>query len=419
MLPISWPFQNLISSPFSPGSGISYLLRDEFTTALAADSVNGTAAEPGPGTRVVVDTGSDLSITGGEAVKVSGVANANITYPFTRVAGAVVKIHFRTEVPDANSQVGFGANVNLIESAMTIDNRGGGAGRKRIFQTNNGPLIFQSTNGDQWDNDVVVILRSTGAYYFYNDDTDWLLLYSDAANATASLVAGFRTVNPGDEGRWSFIRIPTQTFLPTPLAYDTFTRADGALGSTEIIGPDSQAVVARVWTVQSGDWEISSNTLITAAVAGAGIATIASIGNGDYLIEIDITTPGAGTTPAGLIIRFTNTSNYWYIKMTPGTAGTDFELIEVNAGVPTTRASSDEDFAVATLFNVKIAVEGDDEWRIFLDDTVAFTFTTTNAFNENATIIGCRDEGDDNFIFDNILIFARGTDNEYSRLDDF
>ena len=45
--------------------GVSYLLRDEFTSALAAGSVNGTAAEPGPGTRAVTDANSKLSITGG------------------------------------------------------------------------------------------------------------------------------------------------------------------------------------------------------------------------------------------------------------------------------------------------------------------------------------------------------------------
>ena len=41
----------------------AWLLYDQFTTIRAVTAVNGTAAEPGPGTRVVVDTESKLSIT--------------------------------------------------------------------------------------------------------------------------------------------------------------------------------------------------------------------------------------------------------------------------------------------------------------------------------------------------------------------
>jgi len=42
---------------------VVYLLRDEFATDLAAGSVDGTSAEPGPGTRKVIDTESKLSIS--------------------------------------------------------------------------------------------------------------------------------------------------------------------------------------------------------------------------------------------------------------------------------------------------------------------------------------------------------------------
>ena len=71
-----------------PGRGrgraaaLRYLLRDEFTTDLAAGAVNGTAAEPGPGTRTVVDLGNRLYIIGGKAIIMpytGGITNYCVT----------------------------------------------------------------------------------------------------------------------------------------------------------------------------------------------------------------------------------------------------------------------------------------------------------------------------------------------------
>lgn len=51
------------------GSGsvptLEYLIRDDYTDTVVAGSVNGTSATPGPGTRVVVDTESKLSLSSG------------------------------------------------------------------------------------------------------------------------------------------------------------------------------------------------------------------------------------------------------------------------------------------------------------------------------------------------------------------
>lgn len=59
------------------GSTISppYLVRDQFTTNLSAGSVNGTLAEPGPGTRTVVDSGNHLSIASNRVVASAAAAN--------------------------------------------------------------------------------------------------------------------------------------------------------------------------------------------------------------------------------------------------------------------------------------------------------------------------------------------------------
>lgn len=61
---------------------LKYLLRDDFTTDLAAGSVNGTPAEPGPGVRSVVDTTSNISISGGKAIFASGKTPASYNDPY-------------------------------------------------------------------------------------------------------------------------------------------------------------------------------------------------------------------------------------------------------------------------------------------------------------------------------------------------
>ena len=80
---------------------IAYDLEDNFTDERAAGSVNGTAATPGPGTRVVVDEEVRMPITGGKLV-IAGFPPASYALgdpglwldAVTRVAGKVLVISF-------------------------------------------------------------------------------------------------------------------------------------------------------------------------------------------------------------------------------------------------------------------------------------------------------------------------------------
>lgn len=406
--------------------GIKYLLRDEFITDLAAGSVNGTAAEPGPGTRTVRDVENKLSISGGNAAFAAQAtpnwAEEDIVYsdvPITRIAGRILIGNWEY------SSIGWVFLWSFVDTTTPVwsgfvNIREGLACQDEAFWTLVEPgageiTYFPPVSGTTYT--VAMTLRAAGVYLFHKVSAgNWILDYLTAVDSTATLYVastGYSCVFTS-----SFVRVPTNLFLPTPLSYDTFTRANGSLGNTETSGPDAQSTPVRAWTEQSGDWEISSNKLRTAAAAGAGIATV-PVGVADVLYQITITIPGAGTTPGGIDIRLSDTSNYWYLKITPGTVGTDFELVEVNAGVPTTRASADIDWVAATDYAIMVAVEGDDEWRVFVDDVSKFTYTTTNTFNSTATICGVEDEGDSNFQFDDLLLFSRGTDGAYTELDNY
>jgi len=72
---------------------------------------------------------------------------------------------------------------------------------------------------------------------------------------------------------FEYIRIPDLLWLPTPVAYDSFTRANGPLGTSEATGPDGQAVTGRTWESGGATWAISSNKAMNAPTEGADTVT--------------------------------------------------------------------------------------------------------------------------------------------------
>jgi len=346
------------------------------------------------------------------------------------------------------------------------------------------------------------------------------------------------------------------TYLPTPTCYDTFTRSDGALGSSETTGPDSQATPQRTWTTIGGDLDIASNAVqggdaqtelvqnsgvesftgteddgtsddfdnwletpntggIIEAVTGVkhggsyavkltkgsagntfvrqtGIAVTAAklywgaawvygdggtgtarmalfdsdnvqtvftvdgattaawqllsavvaaptgcselvpyiyaragtgdvcyaddfslvechaeyidVGDADVQIVANVTTPASGTAPFGLILR-RNGAIQWLVQITPGTAGTDLELIELDDGAPTSRANADVDWTADTQYEIQVSCSGDDI-NVYVDNAQELTYGTCTVGQAN-TQFGYFDSAEGNATLDDILIFAK------------
>jgi len=80
------------------------------------------------------------------------------------------------------------------------------------------------------------------------------------------------TFETGNEALTSeYVRVPDIIWLPTPVAYDSFTRADGPLGTSETSGPDGQAVTGRTWNFDAGVWTVDTNQAKGSPVAGGEI----------------------------------------------------------------------------------------------------------------------------------------------------
>jgi len=273
---------------------VRWLLRDDFCDTRAAGAVDGTPATPGPGTRTVVDTGNHMSVNGDFLTTDGSVATGDprcyYNVVFTRQAGLVALCDIET-----NSRIYFGFDSGV------------GAEPDLAALSFNGTPLFA------WDGGVArqvgtivlgakyklgIVLRTSGLYCFIKGQafTHWTLLWFSAANNTANLYLGAcgRTGTLDSD----FIRVPDALWLPNPLAHDSFTRANGPLGSTEDTGPDGQPSTIRVWQLGGATWAVSANEAVNTPTLGSEELT-----NGNF-------TAWTGDDPDNWSVLLEDVNNY-------------------------------------------------------------------------------------------------------------
>lgn len=292
------------------GSGIRYTLRDDFTDTLAAGAVNGTAATPGPGTRTVVDTNSIISVGGG-VLSVNGTPAANDRYVLDSVARAAGKV-LVGKFPTVTQP---GATTGSTRFGWSLNGTTGSDGSPGFDTVNATTLRIKvgvsipynlAIGAAPWY--LALVMKAAGGYYFAKVGSNWVLAWHGGTDTTATMYPKLllATAEAKDFTLDNF-RVPLETWLPTPLAYDTFTRSNGALGSTETTGPDGQAATALSWTARIGTLAVSSNAAICSALdGGLGAATVVT-SSADVVADVNLT---RGTATAGLILRYQDADNY-------------------------------------------------------------------------------------------------------------
>ena len=317
------------------GPAMRWLLSDLFSTALAAGSVNGTAAEPGPGTRTVVDTESKLSIADGDLFFNGGKATPAFNDPLlhfgttARALGKMICCQFSREtLAGENLIIGYGAAITGTPSDAVAYIAGG------VLYARQSSNTWLTALANNTDYQMAIVLRATGAWYFVKGGafTSWTLLIPGMNSNAATL---YRQVNSNKSiSRIRSFAMPDDVFVPTPLASDSFNRSNGSLGSTDGAGhQEANSGSGKAWADSIGTWAINSNTAKASALAGgAAIATI-DAGAADVIIESLMATRSGGNL--GVVARYVDANNY----VVAYHDGTNIKLDKVVSGVVTNVAT--------------------------------------------------------------------------------
>jgi len=441
-----------------------YLLYDDFSDTLAAGSVNGTAAKIG-GLRTVVDTESKLSIAGGQLSFAGGKAapltgDPGVFYPaLSMVTG---RLWLCTETITAtNTYLGrhgwHTSNTGSPTDAFRLDGTSA-----IIVLTNNvsSPVLGRYAAATY----KFAIVRGVTNFYFFIQGgafAAWTYLGAFTATVATNMypaIANYNAVCTADN-----ILVPAQLWLPAPLASDSFTRADGALGLTDGLGhAEANGGAGLTWA--GATWAISSNAAVNTPTVNATLnsgnlvvgswykivateadhfytgcaandvfvatattaldanntvklltlselfATLPALSTADTLPEAAITITGnvsggivcnldSAASPANFIIAYYNKQS--------GKACLD----EYVAGARTSKIEATTTYAAGARLNL---VRSGTEARLFYNNAAVGTVQTMTANTNKIAGLFSTDSG---VSLDNAVVWARGTSNEYSYLD--
>jgi hypothetical protein len=370
------PWEKIAAIGSVVNSGIAYLLRDVFATTLAAGAVNGTAAEPGPGTRNVTDVGSRITVTAGELFLNGGSGAWNqtggwYTPAIIRAAGLVLAFDLRganfntalagfTAAGDANFTGYNNVGIELF-STPTI------AARRTSDATS--PLLYNLVNATQYR--VYVVLRSTGRYIFLRVAGVTKLLHWDDWDNTASLYVGathFAAIAVSYLGN---ITVPSgRYYRVTALASDSFNRTDGAVGATDGAGhAEANSGGGLTWTDRVGSFAVSSDAAVGTLDGGLAVSTV-NAGTADVVLEVKATVAGG---VAGGVARWTDANNHLRFYHD----GTNAVLDQVLAGSVTTLKT--QAMAYAAGAPIRLALDGQVPTLWYNEIRTTTTPTSANA----------------------------------------
>ena len=172
--------------------GVSYLLRDEFTTTASAPLTSSRTSEPGPGTLTITDTANRLSIASG-ALTIAPSATAFIvnSAAIARAAGLAVSMVVQRPPSGTNVPVNFGVTDNsgnpqyasfLINNSINNDG---------IYV--NGGFLIQPVVDYTTIEKYVIIERAAGAFFIIRVADHNYLVWVDDTVANASPLVTLRS----------------------------------------------------------------------------------------------------------------------------------------------------------------------------------------------------------------------------------
>lgn len=222
------------------GSGITYLLRDEFTTTEAAPMTSPRTAEPGPGTWTIVDATNKVSIASGKLMFTLANTDAPRVYGsvLTRVTGRTMLWEVTPGTAPARLDMGFADTAGIVPNgglAILVNLSNG------VQVGQDGSVLYLDQTGTVHtageSRQYAIVIRSAGGFFFTKGGTftEWTLLFVLGASTDASLYPSLTsTATAASTSTFDYARVVD---LGSPFNSDygiavvdtqTFTQALGA-----------------------------------------------------------------------------------------------------------------------------------------------------------------------------------------------
>lgn len=225
---------------------------------------------------------------------------------------------------DVSGWSGLSANIAWRDSASTPGDvsPGDDAGVIELERTGNSPRAIQTVS------DVI-----KGIYVRFG-----LFMYAPSGN-TEERDAGWELQSPGATalaGSYNRNQISAEDTWET-----VSKQTDVPTGGTSII-----VRLNMMYSGTNGDVSYYDKPVLYRINAPALLAGWRSPNHVAMLRHVSPAVAGDATdyVPFGYICRYTDSLNYWEVRVLPNTAGNDLQIIQVTAGVETTRAEADVDW---------------------------------------------------------------------------
>jgi hypothetical protein len=386
--------------------GVNYLLRDDFVTDRAAGAVNSTVAEPGPGTRAVVDANSKLTIssgllsfaTGGSAAGNPGLWYAQLS---ARTAGRFCVARHTHSTQGVST--GFDTNQSgTLSESFRIN------GTTLGIVANSNNVTVESATADI-PYQVCVALRAIGAMFLVKGGAfaNWTLMFVSGAG-NAQPYPGMGAIGTTTVATVDYYRIPSLLWTPNPVVSDgfgsTFGTSDG-LGQAETSGP-GVGVAGATWTQATGTWATSSGTVAATALVGDLAVATVTASSADVIVGADLTRSGDNV---GGVLRYTDASNYLRFYHD----GTNAVLQQVLAGSPTSLVSAAATYSAGAKMFVRCIGTAA---RLFYNNALVGSGSVNAALTSAKAGLYSTNTGN---TIDNFVVYAAGTSGEYNFLNGF
>lgn len=395
----------------------AYLINDTFTTDLAAGSVNGTAAEPGPGRRMVTDTENKLSLSGGNATFAGGKTVAATGDPFIalttqgRITGRVLRADLSLTATNKELFAGWWTTLAPSTGLHCNGIYFGGAATIQIRDTSSltpDLCAYSSSTSYQF----AIVLRSAGNYVFVKGGafTNWTLLWITRNGNVATLYPG--VASRSHAGTVALLRVPAALWLPTPLVSDGFSAwgtTDGLGHAEGVAGGLGAGGSGSAWTNAVGTWAVGGGAAAAATLSGGVAVATVDTGTADVIVTAKLTRAG-GT--AGVVCRWADANNHVQARHT----GTNAQLAKVVGGVATTLVDAAATYVAGA--EIRVICEGQ-KFRLYYNNAlIGSEQTIADAALGSATLQGIRSTDTGN-TFDDFTAYARGSGDEHNALDNF